>query len=182
MTIPAIETLPTHLTDAEKRNVFATNRGWEVQPGGNDNPNSQREVLTAIPQLAKTLGAANIVSINWTKTSSEVTQANGGTLALEFVFNQEVSGLQNSAIEITNETDSERNVVLTAVETSDNIARFENVVPAGTNDLDAGDNIRLADGTVISSNGDQVISLGSFDPADLTIAGLESLLEPVNIG
>ncbi len=85
MTIPAIETLPTHLTDAEKRNVFATNRGWEVQPGGNDNPNSQREVLTAIPQLATTLGAANIVSINWTKASSEVTQANGGTLALEFV-------------------------------------------------------------------------------------------------
>jgi hypothetical protein len=179
MPIP-IETLPTHLTDAEKRNVFATNRGWEVQPGGNDNPNSQREVLTAIPQLATTLGAANIVSINWTKASSEVTQANGGTLALEFVFNQEVSGLQNSTIEATNETDPERNVVLTAVETNDNIARFENVVQA--NDLDANDNIKLADGAVISSNGDQVISLGSSDPADLTIAGLESLLEPVSIG
>lgn len=177
-----IETLPTHLTDAEKRNVFATNRGWEVQPGGNDNPNSQREVLTAIPQLATTLGAADIVSINWTKSSSDVTQANGGTLALEFVFNQEVSGLQNSTIEITNETDTDRNVVLTAVETNDNIARFEETVPAGTSDLDAGDSIKLADGATISSNGDTVISLGSSDPADLTIAGLESLLDPISIG
>lgn len=182
MTIPAIETLPTHLTDAEKRNVFATNRGWEVQPGGNDNLNSQREVLTAIPQLATTLGAATIVSINWTKASGEVTQANGGTLALEFVFNQEVSGLQNSTIEITNETDTDRNVVLTAVETNDNIARFEETVAAGTSDLDAGDSIKLADGATISSNGDTVTSLGSFDAADLTIAGLESLLDPVSIG
>jgi len=150
-----ITQLPTHLTDKEKRNVFATNRGWETEASGNDNPNAQREVLTALPQLATKIGDAEIQSVNWTVNSSNVNQIDGGTLALEFVFNEEITGFENASIETTNETDSSRNVTLNFVEQDQNIARFE--APVAPNSVLTGDTIVLGDGAIISANGDTVV-------------------------
>ena len=108
----AISDLPTHLTDAEKRRVFATNSGWAVQPGGNDNPDAQLEILSTIGELAKTLGPAVVKSINWKPGSGNYTQAAGGTIGIEVVFSEEVTGFENATLEVTNDTDPARNLNL----------------------------------------------------------------------
>jgi hypothetical protein len=48
----AVDNKPSHLTASEKRDVYATNKGWTASAGGNDNPSADREVLVAIGDLA----------------------------------------------------------------------------------------------------------------------------------
>ena len=59
------EAKPKYLTDAEKRDVYATTAGWTAAAGGN--PDGAREVLVAIRNLsgAAKLGHATISSANW---------------------------------------------------------------------------------------------------------------------
>ena len=53
-----------------RENVLATTRGWEMAAGtgasGNDNASAQPEVLVALGGLSVTLGAANILSVDFT--------------------------------------------------------------------------------------------------------------------
>ena len=44
------ESKPKYLTDEEKRDCYATDRGWTVPAGGN--PDGEREVLVAIGGLS----------------------------------------------------------------------------------------------------------------------------------
>tara|TARA_B110000438_G_scaffold293208_1_gene332673 strand:+ start:603 stop:1139 length:537 start_codon:yes stop_codon:yes gene_type:complete len=177
----AISDLPTHLTDSEKRRVFATNSGWAVQPGGNDNPDAQLEVLTAIPQLAATLGPAVVKSINWKPGSGNYTQAAGGTIGIEVVFSEEVTGFENATLEVTNDTDPARNLNLPFFVGDKNIVAFEATFDANGNVILTGDILRLPNGTVISPGGDTVLGF-IFDPADLSLGILPETLPPITIG
>ena len=54
----------------KQEDALATTRGWELKAGtaasGNDNASAQSEVLVAIGGLSATLGAANLMSVDFT--------------------------------------------------------------------------------------------------------------------
>jgi hypothetical protein len=54
----------------KKEDCIATPRGWELKAGtiasGNDNASADSQVLVAIGGLSATLGAANLLSVDWT--------------------------------------------------------------------------------------------------------------------
>jgi hypothetical protein len=70
-----------------RENVHATTRGWEMAAGtgasGNDNASAQGEVLVALGGLSVTLGAANLLSVDWAATT---TLAHDGTGRFDMVY------------------------------------------------------------------------------------------------
>jgi hypothetical protein len=83
--------LPTDsdATDASgaREDAFATTGGWALRPGqgnsGNDNTSAQPEVLVAMRNLSSTLGAANLLSVDWDATT---TLAHDGTGRFDMVY------------------------------------------------------------------------------------------------
>ena len=164
----ALSDLPTHLSKAEKRGVFATDSGWETDAGGNGNPDAQREVLTAIGALATTLGPAIVKSINWKAGSGAYTKAAGGTIGLEFVFNEEVTGFSNTTAPLTNSASASRNVTLEFTDVTDNIVTFAKTFPANTVSLDVADVLIFSDSAQLSLNSDSIFGFGGGS-SDLTL-------------
>ena len=156
----ALSDLPTHLTKTEKRGVFATDSGWETAAGGNGNPNAQREVLTAINQLATTLGPVVVKSINWKAGSGAYTKVAGGTIGLEVVFSEGVTGINNLTVPVTNETAAGRSLTLGFSEVTDNIATFDITIPANSASLNVADVIGISSTDVLTLNGDAVLGFG----------------------
>lgn len=66
--------------------AFATTGGWALRAGtptsGSDNTDAQPEVLVAIRGLSATLGAANVMSVDWTAG----TYAHDGTADFDMVY------------------------------------------------------------------------------------------------
>ena len=63
----AVEAKPKHFTDAEKLNVYATEKGWVKKitgTGGRAN-RIQEEVIVAIGDLGTALNLADITAIDW---------------------------------------------------------------------------------------------------------------------
>ena len=89
----ADESAPKWLTTAQKKEVSATTRGWEVEAGsamtGNDNTSAQREVLVAIGGLATSLGQATIASVDWNTTTAD--KSDGFTLSVTVRYNEAVT-------------------------------------------------------------------------------------------
>ena len=86
----AVEAKPKHLTDAEKLNVYATEKGWVKKitgTGGRAN-RIQEEVLVAIGELSTSLNLADITAIDWNIDSFD--KSDGGTLSVTVTFNEEV--------------------------------------------------------------------------------------------
>ena len=77
-----------------REEAFATTGGWALRPGqgnsGNDNASAQAEVLVAIRNLSGTLGAANLLSVDWDATT---TLAHDGTgrFDMRFTFDEAVT-------------------------------------------------------------------------------------------
>ncbi len=73
-------------SDYAKEHAFATTRGWEMKAGtaasGNDNSSAQTEVLACVGNLSATLGAANLLSVDFTAG----TYAHDGTGTLDVVY------------------------------------------------------------------------------------------------
>jgi len=86
----AVEAKPKHLTDAEKLNVYATEKGWvkKVTGTGGRAGRIQEEVLVAIGELSTSLNLADITAIDW--NISEFDKSDGGTLSVTVTFNEEV--------------------------------------------------------------------------------------------
>ena len=89
----ADESAPKWLTTAEKKEVSATTRGWEIEAGssmtGNDNTSAQREVLVAIGGLATSIGQATIASVDWNTTTAD--KSDGFTLSVTVRYNEAVT-------------------------------------------------------------------------------------------
>ena len=87
----AVEDKPKHLTDAEKLNTYATEKGWVKKitgTGGRAN-RIQEEVLVAIGDLSTSLNLADITAIDW--NISEFDKSDGGTLSVTGTFTEEVA-------------------------------------------------------------------------------------------
>jgi len=83
---------PKNLTDAEKKEVFATPQGWVREAGsvlsGNGNTSADPEVLVAIGGLNVNMGAANITEIEFVTTSFD--KSDGGNIDVRVRFNEAV--------------------------------------------------------------------------------------------
>ena len=86
----AVEDKPKHFTDAEKLNVYATEKGWvkKVTGTGGRAGRIQEEVLVAIGELSTSLNLADITAIDWNIDSFD--KSDGGTLSVTVTFNEEV--------------------------------------------------------------------------------------------
>ena len=83
---------PKNLTDAEKKEVYATKQGWVREAGsvlsGNGNTSADPEVLVAIGGLATNMGNANITEIEFITTSFD--KSDGGNIDVRVRFNEPV--------------------------------------------------------------------------------------------
>ena len=73
--------------DNAREFAFADTRGWCLRPGvkgtGNDNTSAQAEVLACVSGLSTILGAANVLSVDFTATT---TLAHDGTGTFDLVY------------------------------------------------------------------------------------------------
>ena len=88
----AVEAKPKHLTDAEKLNTYATEKGWvkKITGTGGRAGRIQEEVLVAIGDLSTSLNLADITAIDW--NISEFDKSDGGTPHLAVTNGNEGSG------------------------------------------------------------------------------------------
>ena len=86
-------------TDAQgsagaREDVYATTSGWVQTAGkghsGNDNTSADPEVLVCIRNLSSTLGAANLLSIDW-DPSTTLAHDGTGRLDLRYTFDEAVT-------------------------------------------------------------------------------------------
>ena len=96
----------------KQEDALATTRGWELKAGtaasGNDNASAQSEVLVAIGGLSATLGAANLMSVDWT----DGTYAHAGATDFDIVFTYD------EAVTVTSATATANNTVSNKINTS----------------------------------------------------------------
>ena len=92
-------------SDYAKEDAFATTRGWEMKAGtaasGNDNSSAQTEVLACVGNLSATLGAANVLSVDFTAG----TYAHDGSADFDVVYTFD------EAITVTSATRTADNVI-----------------------------------------------------------------------
>jgi len=95
---------PKNLTDAEKKEVFATKKGWVREAGsvlsGNGNTSADPEVLVAISNLSANMGAANITEIEFITTAFD--KSDGGNIDVRVRFNEPVTVTGTPRVSITN--------------------------------------------------------------------------------
>ena len=88
----ADESKPKNLTTAEKKEVFASAKGWVREAGsvlsGNGNTSADPEVLVALRGLAVKLGNADITEIEFITTSFD--KSDGGNIDVRVRFNEPV--------------------------------------------------------------------------------------------
>ena len=91
-----------------KEDAFATTRGWELRAGtaasGNDNANADSEILVAIGGLSAALGAANVLSVDW----SDGTYAHDGSADFDITFTYDEAVTVTSAAATANNTISNK--------------------------------------------------------------------------
>ncbi len=92
----------------KKEDAIATTRGWELKAGtaasGNDNASADPEILVAIGGLSSTLGAANVMSVDWT----DGTYAHDGSADFDIVFTYDENVTVTSAAATADNTISNK--------------------------------------------------------------------------
>ena len=100
----ADESKPKNLTTAEKKQVYASTRGWVQEPNnvrtGSDNASGQAEVLVAMRTLTTKLGKADITEIEFVTTSFD--KSAGGNIDVLVRFNEAVDVTGTPQVSITN--------------------------------------------------------------------------------
>ena len=81
-------------SDYAKEFAFATTRGWEMKAGtksqGNDNTSADSEILACLGGLSTTLGAANLLSVDFTATTT-LAHDGSGTMDLVYTFDEAIT-------------------------------------------------------------------------------------------
>ncbi len=103
----ADESKPKHLSDAEKRDVYATNEGWVKRTTGTgDRANRvHEEILVAIGELSggvsgtKKLAAGTISSVRFISTA--LGAADGGPFSVEVIYNEKVDVTGTPQVTVT---------------------------------------------------------------------------------
>ena len=151
----AVEAKPKHFTDAEKLNVYATEKGWVKKitgTGGRAN-RIQEEVIVAIGDLGTALNLADITAIDWNISAFD--KSDGGTLSVTVTFNEPVE--VNTAdgtptLTVTNDTNSNHTLLYTGG-TGTNRLTFELAIAAANAATDAGDVLSIAANCVALASG-----------------------------
>ena len=162
------ESKPKNLTTAEKKEVFASAKGWVREAGsilsGNDNTNATPEVLVALRGLATKLGVADITSIDFNITAFD--KSDGGTLSVTARFNEAVDVTGTPQLTVTN--DQRANHTLSyASGTGTNELIFTLVIGANNSATDAGDGLSIG-ANAMALNGGTVKDAGTTDNATIT--------------
>ena len=179
-TVTADESKPKWLTAAQKKEAFATDRGWVVLNGkGNE------EVLCAIGGLAggtsstAGLGAATITSTDFVTTAFDV--SDGGNIDVRVIYNEKVTVTGSPTIAITNSQagggSAETKTATYQSGSGTNRLTFRCTIGAGGSTVSADDvlsigaqNIALAGGS-LKDTGTTVNSLVAISAAAGSAAG-----------
>ena len=164
----ADESKPKNLTTAEKKEVFATTKGWVREAGsrlsGNGNTSATPEVLVAIGGLTTKLGTADITSIDFNITAFD--KSDGGTLSVTARFNEAVDVTGTPQLTVTN--DQRANHTLSyASGTGTNELIFTLVIGAANAATNAGDILSIG-ANAMALNGGTVKDAGTTDNATIT--------------
>ena len=164
------ESKPKNLTTAEKKEVFATSKGWVREAGsilsGNDNTSATPEVLVAIGNLQTALGAADITSIDFNITTFD--KSDGGTLSVTARFNEAVDVTGTPQLTVVN--DQRANHTLSyASGTGTNELVFSLVIGAANAATNAGDVLSIGT-NAMALNGGTVKDAGTTTVSTITNA------------
>ena len=160
---------PKNLTDAEKKEVYATKQGWVREAGsilsGNGNTSADPEVLVAISNLSANMGAANITEIEFVTTSFD--KSDGGNIDVRVRFNEPVTVTGTPQLTITNDTPS-RNLTADYLSGSTtNELIFRETIAAANAATNAGDVLSIgANATAL--NGGTIKDTGEGTVATIT--------------
>ena len=159
------ESKPKFLTDEEKRNCYATDRGWTIPAGGN--PDGEREVIATIGGLsgAEKLAAATISSINWESTSFDVSA--GGTLTGTVNYNELVAVTDTPRLRVTNSRVGNNFHLSYVSGTGTNRLTFAVTIAAGSAQLAADDVLSFA-ADAVNQNGGSTIAGSDGGAATIT--------------
>ena len=95
---------PKNLTDAEKKEVYATPSGWVRESGsilsGNGNTSATPEVIVAIGGLNVNMGTANITELEFVNTTYD--KSAGFTMSVLARFNEAVDVTGTPQLSVTN--------------------------------------------------------------------------------
>jgi hypothetical protein len=156
------ESKPKHLTDAEKRDVYATKEGWVKRTAGTGGRAGRvhEEILVAIGDLSGgTAGTAKLAAGTISSTrfiTTSLGAAAGGAFSAEVIYNEKVDVTGTPLLTVTNETDAARNVVCEyASGTGTNRLTFTATVAADATTV----------GDVLSVGADAVTAAGTIKDA-----------------
>ena len=164
------ESKPKHLTTAQKKEVFASEKGWVIEAGsaqsGNSNTSASPIVLVAGGSFAIALGSADITEIEFVNTAS-LDKSAGFTLNMRVRFNEPVVVTGTPQFLVTNNTASARNLTCDYLSGSGtNELIFTEPVAANNAATNASDVLKvvanpvsLNSGTILDTNKD---GIGAF--------------------
>ena len=166
------ESKPKNLTTAEKKEVFASAKGWVREAGsilsGNDNTSATPEVLVALRGLAVKVGAADITEIEFVTTSFG--KGAGGNIDMLVRFNEEVTVTGTPQFLVTNNTSSSRNITCNYLSGSGtNELTFRKVIGANANDTNASDVLKVV-ANPVSLNSGTIKDAGTNSASTITSA------------
>jgi len=180
---------PRFLSDVEKRDCYATDRGWTVAAGGNDGISEgvaatgtsvpDREVLVTIGNLGGAtatdlLDAANISSVNW--ITSSFSKAAGGTMSVSINFNETVTVTGTPRVTLTNDTPA-RNLTLDyASGSTTNRLTFTSTIAADDAATDADDVLSIGLNAVAQNGGSTIVNTVGGGNATITSAAYATSL------
>ena len=170
----ADETKPKFLTDAQKKQVYATAQGWVAEPGlsGNSNSSAQPEILVAFKNLAGTdaapssgLGLADITEIEFVTTSFD--KSDGGNIDVLVRFNEEGTVTGAPFVVISNDTPA-RNLQADYLSGSgSNELTFRETIAAANAATNAGDVLSIG-ANAMNLNSGTVKDKGTDDASTIT--------------
>ena len=167
---------PKNLTDAEKKEVYATPSGWVREAGsilsGNGNTSTTPEVLVAIGGLNINMGTANITDLEFVNTVYD--KSAGFTMSVLARFNEAVDVTGTPQLTVTNGNEGDGtgrgpHVLSYASGTGTNELLFTLVI-AAANAATAENDVMVIGANAMSLNSGTVKDLGTTTVSTITNA------------
>ena len=151
----AVAAKPKHFTDAEKLNVYATEKGWvkKITGTGGRAGRIQEEIIVAIGDLSTSLNLADITAIDFDITAFD--KSDGGTLSVTVTFNEEVEVATDGGtptLTVVNDTNSNHTLSYSSGSGTNRLT-FELTIGAANAATDAGDVLSIAANCVALASG-----------------------------
>ena len=151
---------PKNLTDAEKKEVYATKQGWVREAGsilsGNGNTSADPEVLVAISNLSANMGSANITELEFITTAFD--KSDGGTLQVRARFNEPVTVTGTPQLTVVNDSRANHTLSYASGSTTNELV-FSLTIAAANSATNAGDVLSIG-ANAIGLNGGTIKDTG----------------------